>query len=170
MPFRCLTCGIQGRTDLKSVKDGHGCRVCGVRKRSGPGHPRWIHDRRERAFRKKVVEKCMGALRHCYEAFSTAKVDRTHKALGYAPRELREYLVKHPNWHTIDPEGEWHLDHIFPIKAFLHYGITDLKIINCLENLQPLPSGVNLSKSGKYDDATFRAFLRRKGYSIQVSH
>jgi hypothetical protein len=31
-----------------------------------------------------------------------------------------------------------HVDHIFPIQAFLDHGILDLKTINALDNLRPM--------------------------------
>ena len=163
MRYRCRTCGSEGKTDLKSVQGGHGCRTCGIRSKSGPSHSRWIADRRERAFRKKMVDKCMGLLRHCRKSFRTNKTDRAHKVLGYTPRDLRKHLESHPNWPRIDRDGSWHLDHIFPIKAFLEHGVFDPKVINCLENLQPLPSKDNLSKSGTYSEKDFLGFLTRMG-------
>ena len=49
--------------------------------------------------------------------------------------------------------GEWHIDHIKPIKAFLDEGETDPKIINALSNLQPLWAIQNLSKGSKYNES-----------------
>lgn len=46
--------------------------------------------------------------------------------------------------------GEWHIDHIKPIKQFILEGETDPKIINALSNLQPLWAKENLSKGAKY--------------------
>ena len=57
--------------------------------------------------------------------------------LGYTVNELKNHIHNHPNWSNIK-KNNWHLDHMFPVKAFLDYGIIDLKLINCLDNLQPL--------------------------------
>ena len=46
--------------------------------------------------------------------------------------------------------GEWHIDHIVPITAWLDKGITDLDIINDISNLQPLWAKDNLLKSNKH--------------------
>jgi hypothetical protein len=62
----------------------------------------------------------------------------------------------------------WHTDHIFPIKAFLDYGIVDIKIINCLENLRPLDAKENLCKNAKYDKVLFEQWLQSKGVVWQV--
>lgn len=43
------------------------------------------------------------------------------------------------------------IDHIFPLKAFVDYGILDVRLANCLENLQPMIGKENVSKSAKYD-------------------
>jgi hypothetical protein len=57
---------------------------------------------------------------------------------------------------------EWHIDHIFPIKAFIDHGITDLSIINDLDNLRPLSKKENLSKNAKYDKDKFMKWLSTK--------
>ena len=57
---------------------------------------------------------------------------------------------------------KWEVDHVFPIKAFLDYGISDLKIINCLDNLQPLSEYDNCSKNAKYDCVEFEKWLVSK--------
>ena len=59
------------------------------------------------------------------------------------------------------------MDHIFPIQAFVDYGIKDIKLINCLENLQPLNGKENCSKGDKYDVEKFEKWLESKGYEIQ---
>jgi hypothetical protein len=60
-----------------------------------------------------------------------------------------------------------HIDHIFPIQAFIDFGLCEtehIKIINSLENLQPLDAFDNLSKSDKYDKEEFIKFLQTKGF------
>jgi len=54
------------------------------------------------------------------------------------------------------------LDHIFPIQAFIKYGIRDIKLINCLENLQPLSPVDNMIKSDNYDKKEFEKWLTKK--------
>lgn len=49
----------------------------------------------------------------------------------------------------------WHLDHMFPIKAFADYKISDIKLINALDNLQPLSEADNLIKADKYSAEEF---------------
>ena len=61
---------------------------------------------------------------------------------------------------------DWHLDHIFPIKAFIDNGIKDLKLINSLDNLQPISSVKNLSKGDRYDQLEFQKWLLAKGVKI----
>ena len=63
----------------------------------------------------------------------TAKMD---ELLGYTQEELRQHIKNHPNWNLVKNE-KWHLDHIFPFKAFFEYKIYDTKLINSLENIFP---------------------------------
>ncbi len=51
----------------------------------------------------------------------------------------------------------------FPVSAFIKYGIHDVRLINCLDNLQPLEAYANLSKHDKYDKQEFEAWLEAKG-------
>jgi hypothetical protein len=46
--------------------------------------------------------------------------------------------------------GEWHIDHIKPVKAFLDEGVNNLELINHHLNLQPLWASDNLAKGAKY--------------------
>tara|TARA_X000000368_G_scaffold329442_1_gene266495 strand:- start:423 stop:1031 length:609 start_codon:yes stop_codon:yes gene_type:complete len=79
------------------------------------------------------------------------KTDRTSTLLGYSKTELKEHIeslfIDGMNW---DNYGEWHIDHIRPISSF-DIG-TDPKIINSLDNLQPLWWMDNLSKGDKWID------------------
>lgn len=61
----------------------------------------------------------------------------------------------------------WHIDHIFPLKAFVDYGILDPALANCLENLQPMLGKENISKSAKYDKFSFENWLESKGINLE---
>jgi hypothetical protein len=79
--------------------------------------------------------------------------------LGYTARELQTHIANHPNWENVK-NTKWHLDHIFPVKAFVEHGITDIKLINCLENLQPLSQRENNQKCDNYNEKDFIEWLR----------
>ena len=64
-------------------------------------------------------------------------------------------------------KGKWHLDHVYPVIAFIEYGVDDISVINALDNLQPLDPRSNLSKAGSYDRAKFEAYLSSKGISFK---
>lgn len=49
------------------------------------------------------------------------------------------------------------------IKAFIDHGISDLKIINALDNLRPLDVQENLCKNAKYNKQEFYKYLNEKG-------
>ena len=59
-------------------------------------------------------------------------------------------------------DGKWHLDHVFPIQAFLDYNIYRPELINALDNLQPLEGKDNVSKHAKYDKQLFENYLKSK--------
>jgi hypothetical protein len=166
MRFLCKSCGHDGVMAFKVVKRGGGCFKCGIAKRTGPGHFRWIEDRKEAKLRKKIIEKCHDSLKHCLMFIYCIKLDKTSDILGYSAQQLRMHLESFPGWDELIKD-EWHLDHIYPIIAFIDYGITDVRIINALENLQPLSAMSNWSKAGSYDRDEFENYLFSQGISFK---
>jgi len=76
----------------------------------------------------------------------------SEKAIGYSSSDLvRNIESKFSEGMTWDNYGEWHIDHKKPISAFIQEGITDPKVINALDNLQPLWAIENLKKGAKYN-------------------
>lgn len=103
-------------------------------------------------------KKIYKALQTCYTYFGEKKRDHANKLLGYSPRQLQDHIKNHPNWERVK-DSEWHLDHIFPIIAFLEHGIKDIAVICRLDNLQPLSGTKNSSKNGSYDEKAFLDWL-----------
>jgi hypothetical protein len=77
------------------------------------------------------------------------KQDHTVNLLGYTAEDLKQHLEKlfrdGMSWENY---GEWHIDHIKPISSFDKDA--DPKVINSLENLQPLWALENYVKSNKF--------------------
>jgi hypothetical protein len=92
------------------------------------------------------------------------KNKRSAEMLGYDYKQLQEHIIGHQSWPTLKDKA-WHVDHIFPIKAFIDYGISDLKVINALDNLRPLGAIENMCKNASYDKNEFERYLRYKGVS-----
>jgi len=99
-----------------------------------------------------MLDRCLGQI-------GTDKQDHAHKILGFTPLELQAHIQSHPNWNDIK-DNDWHVDHIFPIIAFIEHGIKDIKLMCCLDNLQPLKSKDNLHKNKMYDKQKFIEWLR----------
>lgn len=95
----------------------------------------------------KMYTRMRDFVRRCVESIKGVKKWRTQDAVGYTPSELKNHIEslwqEGMSWENY---GKWHIDHIKSIKAFRDEGITDLKIINALTNLQPLWAFDNLSK------------------------
>ena len=71
--------------------------------------------------------------------------------LGYTQAEFIENIEKQfQEGMTWERRSEFHIDHIKPISLFLKEGVTDIKIINALSNLQPLWAKDNLIKGSTY--------------------
>jgi hypothetical protein len=165
LKYRC-SCGKESEITFYSFKTGVRCWDCGrekVRQASiGPRHYSWIEDRESLKEYTIIRHRCYSILRATLKAVGKNKQHRTHVLLGYTPLELKDRLEQHANWPMVKDQV-WHVDHIFPIRAFVEYGIDDLGLINCLENLQPLGYKENIAKSDNYDASQFEAWLSSKG-------
>jgi len=76
------------------------------------------------------------------------KTSKTEIALGYTASELKLNIEsKFKNGMSWDNYGEWHIDHIIPVTFFNKN--EDVKIINSLNNLNPLWAAENLKKGNK---------------------
>jgi hypothetical protein len=96
------------------------------------------------------------------QATGRVKDNKTASILGYDYKQLQKHIESHPNWDNVK-NNIWHVDHIFPIKAFLDHSIYDFKIINALDNLQPLSQHANNVKGAKYSTVEFVNWLKHKG-------
>jgi len=143
---------------LSNFKRFPNCKKCGAAKISGDKCWMYDPDREAVAMRKRFRKRCGNMLARCMKATGQKKLNRTYKILGYTPRELQEHIQSHPDWASCVGKV-WHIDHIFPVKAFLDHGITDLQKINELANLRPMLGPDNVLKADEYDKKEFEAWL-----------
>jgi DNA-directed RNA polymerase subunit RPC12/RpoP len=158
MKYEC-SCGETSVINLQNFIGGSRCKQCGLEKNIGKNNHRWIKDREKKKENDLFRNKCIGMLHKSLNAINKKKKNRTHKLLGYTPIQLQNHIKQHPNWDNVK-DGSWHLDHIFPIKAFVDHDIKDIKLINSLSNLQPLSQKENNEKSSKYDKKLFSEWLK----------
>lgn len=161
MSYRC-NCGNIAKIRLNDFLRGYRCAKCGILKQSGENHWKWKPDRVQHRLDQLFRKKCYKALSATLKCTGKSKVGRTSDMLGYGPKELQEHVERHPNWKKLKNKS-WHLDHIFPINAFLEHGIADIKLINSLDNLRPISQRENNSKHAKYDETAFLQWLQTKG-------
>jgi len=102
----------------------------------------------------KARNKCKSLLRRILQLTGKYKATKTYEALGYTEKELIVHIEskfkKGMNWESRE---SFHIDHIKPVSAFMKEGIFDPKIINALNNLQPLYPMENRQKSDYYANA-----------------
>jgi hypothetical protein len=156
--YRCK-CGREAEITFAAFHHQHQyCRECGRQKNKGSGNPAWVADREKLKLKQQFRKKCYKMLQSSLAAVGKQKVGHTSDMLGYSPKELQERIVNHPNWTRVK-DGNWHLDHVFPIEAFVEHGITDIRLINNLDNLQPLSQPENNIKHAKYNKKKFLRWL-----------
>lgn len=156
--YQC-SCGRQSKILINNFKLGNRCKICGTKKRSGENHYEWRKDREQKYGEDLFRQRCYKLVRMVLNVTGRVKNKRTAELLGYDYKQLQEHITKHPNYEKVK-DGKWHIDHIFPIKAFVDHGIADLALINCLENLRPISQFENSSKNAKYDIIEFREWLK----------
>lgn len=157
MKYRC-SCGNESEIRLFAFLKGQRCDGCDGGR--GKTHYNWNPNREEVENNRKFARRSRHMLKYVLSLIGKEKSNRTHAMLGYKSSELREHITSHPNWVSVKNDN-WHIDHVFPIKAFLDYGIEDVSLINCLENLQPMLAKDNLFKNASYDKREFKKWLEK---------
>lgn len=100
----------------------------------------------------KPIVMCRKLLSRVLILTGKSKTTKTESLLGYTQCQLKERMeLMFKDGMSWANHGDWHIDHIKPITSFISEGIIDPKIINSLDNLQPLWAFDNLSKGCKYD-------------------
>jgi hypothetical protein len=157
LQYLCKCKKVITKSLRKILHDGKHCSECAHKimgmKRRNPN----------RQFERKFKKKMYKALQTCLQAIGKDKAGHTADLLGYGPKDLQARITTHPDWNKVKDQI-WHLDHIFPIQAFIRYKIFDLKLINCLENLRPMNGKDNDIKHNRYNKQDFEFWLKLKGF------
>lgn len=148
-------------TTLQGFKSGYGCGKCASLNNTGENNPNWNPDREQVELNKTIWNRWRNLLRAGFINPTRVQNPQTEAKLGYSWVELREHLKKHPNWEIING-GKFHIDHVFPVHAFHKVGITDVKYICALDNLQPISPEQNRKKWHQYDEQAFVDYLKSK--------
>lgn len=174
MRFRCK-CGRESKiawADFQHARNKYGkykgrrwCKECGYERCRGANSGRWNPDREHVKQVKLLERKAHDALKSTLGSLGIKKRSRTFVLLGYGYGELKARLESHSNWADLR-NGDWSLDHIFPIKAFVDHQITDIRLINSLDNLQPMSLHDNFVKNDTYDKTAFIEWLKEHGVAI----
>jgi hypothetical protein len=164
MRYVC-SCGLESKINLNNFLNGNRCKKCGYNKNTGSNNKKWNPDREKVKLKRKIANFAYSAIRRCLNYSKDKKDVSSELLLGYTKTDLLNHIYKHNDWSNVKDQ-EWHIDHIFPIKAFIDFNIYDIKIINSLDNLRPMLEQDNLSKSGKYDKNLFKEWLKLKGVNI----
>jgi len=158
MKYKCF-CGNISEITFGNFKNGHRCMICLIKNQSGVNSHFWNPDRQQVIFNYNFRNKCNKLVRY---SFHGIKKDETEIRLGYSSQDLMTHIHSHPNWKKVKNK-KWNFDHIFPISAFIKYCIFDFKIVNALDNLQPLSQNENCLKHDKYNREDFENWLISKG-------
>jgi hypothetical protein len=93
---------------------------------------------------RQILNRCIRQIK------ANKEYTRTEDNLGYSFDEFKKHIENQfESWMTWGNHGEWHIDHKIPIDYFIKKNILDIKIINALDNLQPLIAIDNIIKGNK---------------------
>jgi len=120
---------------------------------------KWARSEKGRAWKKKyesspkyiTSNRMRVEMHHVIRDSKLLKHTKGFDSLGYSREELMSHLEKHfkdgMTWQNL---GEWHIDHIRPIRSFDYDSIYHPEFKKCwaLDNLQPLWAKENLRKGG----------------------
>lgn len=162
--YRC-SCGNISKIRLFALLKGQRCRKCSTNK--GEKHYKWNPNREEIALNKTLQRRCRQMLLYSLSKIGQKKKQRKSYLLGYAPIELRKHIESFPEWNNLKNKN-WHLDHIFPVIAFVKNKVTDIKLINSFDNIRPVLAEVNLKKNDKYDKNKFKFWLANRGILLET--
>lgn len=157
--YRCKCGDINYISFSALINNKQHCKKCGIEKY------RLSRTKPESKLYKKLRYKYSKALKRTLEALKLNKNDYSHVLLGYTAKNLQKHIESHINWDSVK-DGDWELDHIFPIIAFIKRGINDIKLINCLQNLRPLSRKDNQQKGDTYDEVGFDNWLLNHQFKL----
>jgi hypothetical protein len=160
MRYRCL-CGNESTIMWQNFKKGQRCKKCGIDNVSGSNASNWLMDRELFAINNKFRQRCRSMLHRVLKEINENKTTKTTVMLGYSFEQFKNRIMNHPNWEKVKNK-DWSIDHIFPITAFIDYGIKDVKLINSLDNLQPMTKSNNCKKHNKYNRSEFEKWIQSK--------
>jgi len=88
--------------------------------------------------------------------------------LGYSHEAITNFITERfregMSWEN---RKSFHVDHIIPVRLFVHKGVLELNVINSFANLQVLYPKENLTKHCKYDSSKFEEDLEMLRNSIK---
>jgi hypothetical protein len=158
MPYRC-SCGNTAEISWNNFSRGRRCQNCLRRRRSGTSNYQWRFDREEKHLEYRWRQLAYRVLKQSGRKPSCS-VLMCESLFGYS---LEEFITHIKSQSSYSMERKWEIDHIFPVWAFVEAGVTDLKLINSLENLQVIPEADNSRKCYKFNPVAFVRWLESKG-------
>jgi hypothetical protein len=166
--YKC-ECGNISQVDWYAFKKGTRCLKCKIKNMSGSKCRFWNPNREMVKLNRIIHHKSSNFIHQLLQNLGKRKTQKKFNILGYTNKQLVARLTSHPEWEQLKNKN-WHLDHVFPINAFLNFGITDISLISSLENLRPLDATENIKKYDDYEPEDFLLWLKLKGIEVNETN
>lgn len=167
MAYRCQ-CGRLGKISWNNFHRGRRCKTCGISRRSGDLHYCWKTDRDRFAVEKRFRQLPYRIFKLFPETRFPVTIENLQTQHGYTFEEFYAHLVSAPDWEELR-DTRWQIDHIWPVSAFAGAGISDIALINSLDNLRVVRQDVNCRKSACYNPVAFVQWLLSKGVPLCIT-
>lgn len=96
--------------------------------------------------------KCKKFIYKSLSRVLSSKDSESETLIGYSKHDLVKHIENQfsdgMSWENY---GDWHIDHVIPIKHYLDSGVDCPKVINSLSNLQPMWAEENSRKGCRYE-------------------
>ena len=117
---------------------------------SGEKNNNWISDRQEVDKRRQARKELYSLIGSTLRRSGIIKCKKSIELVGYTSTDLYNHITsKFKEGMSWENRTLWHIDHKKAVSAFFKEGVYDLKVINALDNLQPLWAKENLLKGCK---------------------
>lgn len=161
MKYRCV-CGNESTSNWNNFMRGKRCQACLFKRRSGSSNYQWRIDRGKKHLDHRYRQLAYRAMKQVGMK-PDGSVLRIKQHFGYTLEEFYKHVTSQQMYVK---DGEWEIDHIYPVWAFTEAGILDLKIINAFDNLRIVSKEVNRKKCYKFNPVAFVNWLKSKGVAF----
>ncbi len=166
MDYRCC-CGTISRMTWSGFRSGVRCKNCFIKRESGENNYQWRSDRDLLMFENRLKQSFYRVSKQVFVKGYHTRINEIIETVGYTTKDFMDKICNQENWEELKFSGNWEIDHIYPVWAFIESGVNDIKLIQSLENIRAVTKPENRKKCYKFNPIKFVGWLKSKGVNIE---